>query len=76
MFDLSSEAGLPVSTTYRLLNELERYDLVYREGNGTVSLGVKAVALGRAAEARLHDRLVVPARPVVARAGGGTAEDR
>jgi DNA-binding IclR family transcriptional regulator len=32
---------------------------------GTVTLGTRVVALGRAAEARLRDQLVEPARPVI-----------
>lgn len=64
--DLAGEAGVPTSTTYRLLGELERHGLVQREPGGTVSLGIRVVALGRTAEARLRARLVAPAEPVMA----------
>jgi DNA-binding IclR family transcriptional regulator len=72
---LASDAGLPTSTTYRLLGALGRHGLVQRDG-GTVSLGTRVVALGRAAEARLHEQLVAPAAPVMealSRAWGETA---
>lgn len=55
---------MPASTTYRLLAELERYGLVQREPEKTVALGVRMVALGRVAEARVRERLVVPAARV------------
>jgi DNA-binding IclR family transcriptional regulator len=61
---LASDAGLPTSTTYRLLGALGRHGLVQRDA-GTVSLGTRVVALGRAAEARLREQLVVPAAPVM-----------
>lgn len=63
--DLAGEAGVPTSTAYRLLGELERHGLVQREASGTVSLGTRVVALGRAAEARLGQRLVAPAEPTM-----------
>ena len=58
---LASDAGLPTSTAYRLLAALERHGLVQRDAASTVSLGTRVVALGRAAEASLQERLVVPA---------------
>jgi DNA-binding IclR family transcriptional regulator len=72
---LASDAGLPTSTTYRLLGALGRHGLVQRDA-GTVSLGTRVVALGRAAEARLREQLVAPAAPVMeglARRWGETA---
>jgi DNA-binding IclR family transcriptional regulator len=72
---LASDAGLPTSTTYRLLGALGRHGLVQRDA-GTVSLGTRVVALGRAAEARLREQLVAPAAPVMealARRSGETA---
>jgi DNA-binding IclR family transcriptional regulator len=62
--ELASDAGLPTSTAYRLLTALGRHGLVQRDA-GTVSLGTRVVALGRAAEARLREALVVPAAPVM-----------
>ena len=64
---LASDAGLPTSTAYRLVAALERHGLVRRESGSTVSLGTRVVALGRAAEARLHDHLVAPAAPLMER---------
>ena len=59
--ELASDVGLPTSTAYRLVAALGRHGLVQRESGRTVSLGTRIVALGRAAEARLRERLVVPA---------------
>ena len=59
---LASDAGLPTSTAYRLLAALERHGLVQRDATSTVSLGTRVVALGRAAEASLQERLVEPGR--------------
>ena len=73
--ELASDAGLPTSTAYRLLSALGRHGLIQRDA-GTVSLGTRVVALGRAAEARLREVLVVPAGPVMeqlAREQGETA---
>jgi DNA-binding IclR family transcriptional regulator len=64
---IASDAGLPTSTAYRLLAALERHGLVRRESDRSVTLGTRVVALGRAAEARLRERLVVPAEPVMER---------
>ena len=64
---LASDAGLPTSTAYRLVAALERHGLVRREAGSTVSLGTRVVALGRAAEARLHEHLVAPAEPLMER---------
>ncbi|HEX5194947.1 MAG TPA: IclR family transcriptional regulator [Solirubrobacteraceae bacterium] len=65
--ELAAEAGMPTSTAYRLLAELEQYGLVQRSSERTVALGTRLVALGRTAEAALHERLVTPAEPVMAR---------
>jgi DNA-binding IclR family transcriptional regulator len=62
--ELASDAGLPTSTAYRLLSALGRHGLVQRD-SGTVSLGARVVVLGRAAEARLREQLVVPAAPIM-----------
>ncbi|HEY3729100.1 MAG TPA: IclR family transcriptional regulator [Solirubrobacteraceae bacterium] len=64
--ELASDAGMPTSTAYRLLAELEQHGLVQRDADRTVALGTRLVALGRAAEHGLHGRLVEPAREVMA----------
>jgi DNA-binding IclR family transcriptional regulator len=58
---LAGDAGMPTSTAYRLLAELEAHGLVTRAPDRTVTLGTRLVALGRTAEAGLHERLVAPA---------------
>lgn len=65
--ELAREAGMPTSTAYRLLAELERHDLVTRAADGSVALGVRLVALGRSAESALRERLVGPAAPIMDR---------
>jgi IclR family transcriptional regulator, KDG regulon repressor len=62
---LASDAGMPTSTAYRLIAELEQHGLVQRGPDKTVALGLRIVALGRAAEARVRERLVLPARPLM-----------
>jgi len=62
--ELASDAGLPTSTAYRLLGALGRHGLVQRDA-GTVTLGTRVVALGRAAEARLREQLIAPSQPVM-----------
>jgi DNA-binding IclR family transcriptional regulator len=64
--ELASEAGMPTSTAYRLLSELEQHGLVQRGADSTVALGTRLVALGRTAEAGLQVRLVAPAATVMA----------
>lgn len=64
--ELADGTGMPTSTTYRLVAELEQHGLVQRGPDSTVSLGTRLVALGRAAEAGLRDRLVAPAAPIMA----------
>jgi DNA-binding IclR family transcriptional regulator len=63
--ELASDTGMPISTAYRLLAELERHGLVQRTADRTVSLGTRVVALGRSAEAGLRERLVGPALEVM-----------
>jgi DNA-binding IclR family transcriptional regulator len=64
--ELATEAGMPTSTAYRLLAELEQHGLVSRGPDSTVALGTRLVALGRSAEAGLRERLVAPAAMVMA----------
>jgi DNA-binding IclR family transcriptional regulator len=63
--ELASEAGMPTSTAYRLLAELEQHGLVSRGPDSTIALGTRLVALGRTAEAGLRERLVEPATSVM-----------
>jgi IclR family KDG regulon transcriptional repressor len=64
---LASDAGMPTSTAYRLLAELEQHGLIARGADRTVALGTRLVALGRTAENGLRERLVAPAAPVMER---------
>jgi DNA-binding IclR family transcriptional regulator len=59
--ELAGAAGMPTSTAYRLLAELEAHGLVARGPDRSVALGTRLVALGRSAEAGLQERLVAPA---------------
>ncbi len=63
--ELASDAGMPTSTAYRLLAELEQHGLVVRGADRTVGLGTRLVSLGRSAEQVLQDRIVQPAREVM-----------
>ena len=72
--ELAADAGMPTSTAYRLLAELELYGLVQRSSDRTVTLGARLVALGRSAEAGLHERLVAPAEVVMMRLSERTGE--
>jgi IclR family transcriptional regulator, acetate operon repressor len=63
--ELATEAGMPTSTAYRLLAELEQHGLVQRGPDSTVALGTRLVALGRSAEAGLRERVVEPAAGVM-----------
>jgi DNA-binding IclR family transcriptional regulator len=63
--ELATEAGMPTSTAYRLLAELEQHGLVQRGPDSTIALGTRLVALGRTAEAGLRERLVEPAAAVM-----------
>lgn len=64
--ELASGAGMPTSTAYRLLAELEQHGLVKRRVDRTIALGIRLVVLGRSAEAELRERLVAPAMPLMA----------
>jgi DNA-binding IclR family transcriptional regulator len=63
--ELASDAGMPTSTAYRLLAELEQHGLIRRGPDRRVALGTRLVALGRTAEAGLHERVVEPASAVM-----------
>ncbi|MGO9886288.1 MAG: IclR family transcriptional regulator [Solirubrobacteraceae bacterium] len=72
--ELASDAGMPTSTAYRLLAELEQHGLVQRGAGRTVALGTRLVALGRTAEEALRERLVEPARDVMEQLSGQLGE--
>ena len=72
--ELAGAAGMPTSTAYRLLAELELHGLVQRGADRTVALGARLVALGRTAEAGLRERLVAPATRVMNALGGELGE--
>jgi DNA-binding IclR family transcriptional regulator len=63
--ELATEAGMPTSTAYRLLAELEQHGFVQRGPDSTVALGTRLIALGRTAEAGLRERVVDPAVAVM-----------
>jgi DNA-binding IclR family transcriptional regulator len=74
--ELAERCALPVSTTYRLLADLELHGLVAREGRRGVTLGVRVLELARSVEDRLDAALVQPAHDVMralAREHGETA---
>lgn len=74
--ELAVRCGLPASTTYRLLSDLEQHGLVTRDGRRGVTLGLRVLELARSVEDRLESALVAPARDVMtalARRHGETA---
>lgn len=72
--ELAGAVGMPTSTAYRLLGELEAHGLVARGPDRTVSLGTRLVALGRTAEAGLRERLVAPAAALMEELSHATGE--
>jgi DNA-binding IclR family transcriptional regulator len=72
--ELANGTGMPTSTAYRLLAELEQHGLVQRGGDRTVGLGARLVALGRTAEETLRERLVEPAKEVMEQLSEQTGE--
>jgi DNA-binding IclR family transcriptional regulator len=60
--ELAERAGLPVSSTYRLVQSLERHDFVERRPRRGVTLGLRVLELARRAEDRLEPALLEPAR--------------
>ena len=63
--ELAERAGLPASTTYRLVQDLEGHGLVARDGRRGLTLGLRVLDLARSVEARLQAGLVDPARDVM-----------
>jgi len=64
--ELAARCGLPSSTTYRLLADLELHGLVARDGRRGVTLGLRVLDFARSLEDRLEATLVQPARDVMA----------
>ena len=60
--DLAGRAGLPLSSTYRLVQSLERHGLVERRPRRGIALGLRVLELARRAEDRLGPALLEPAR--------------
>jgi DNA-binding IclR family transcriptional regulator len=63
--ELAERCGLPPSTTYRLLADLEQHGLVTRAGRRGTTLGLWILELARTVEDRLEAELVEPARTVM-----------
>jgi IclR family KDG regulon transcriptional repressor len=72
--ELAAEAGMPTSTTYRLLGQLEQHGLVSRGAGSTVALGTRLVALGRTAEAGWRERVVAPAAAIMTELSAAVGE--
>jgi DNA-binding IclR family transcriptional regulator len=62
---LARRAGLPLSTTYRLAQDLERHGLVTPANRDGLSLGLRAVDFAGTVETRIEATLVAPARDVM-----------
>jgi DNA-binding IclR family transcriptional regulator len=63
--ELAAHADLPLSSTYRLVESLERHGFVERRPRGTVALGLRVLELARHVEDRLSPSLLEPARPLM-----------
>ncbi|MGB0960149.1 MAG: IclR family transcriptional regulator [Halocynthiibacter sp.] len=71
--DIAPETGLPISTVHRLLTTLERRHFVQQNpANGTWSIGPRAHSIGESYT--LHDKLVLPARPILRKLRDRTRE--
>ncbi len=60
--ELAERAGLPLSSTYRLVQSLERHGFVERRPRRGIALGLRVLELARRAEDRLGPALLEPAR--------------
>jgi DNA-binding IclR family transcriptional regulator len=63
--ELAQRAGLPPSTAYRLVDELDAHGLVERDGGGGLALGLRLLELARRIEDRLAPSLLEPARGIM-----------
>ncbi len=64
--ELAERAGLPVSSTYRLVASLERHGFVERRPRRGVALGLRVLELARRLEDRLGPALLEPSRSPMA----------
>ena len=62
--ELARRAGLPSSTAYRLVDELEGHGLIERD-DGELGLGLRILELARRIEDRLAPSLLEPARGIM-----------
>ncbi len=72
--ELTGRTALPRATAHRLAVALEGHGLVTRTGDGRFSLGLRLVALGRAAGSQSHRSLAETAAPVLLRLRDRTGE--
>jgi DNA-binding IclR family transcriptional regulator len=63
--ELAEGADLPLSSTYRLVQALERHGFVERRPRGTITLGLRVLELASHVEDRLQPALLEPAVPVM-----------
>jgi IclR family acetate operon transcriptional repressor len=63
--ELAGRAGLPLSSTYRLVQSLERHGFVERLQRGKIALGLRVLELARHVEDRLRPSLLEPALPLM-----------
>jgi DNA-binding IclR family transcriptional regulator len=63
--ELSERTGLPLSSTYRLVQSLERHGFVERRPRGTIALGLRVLELARHVEDHLRPSLLEPALPLM-----------
>jgi DNA-binding IclR family transcriptional regulator len=63
--ELAEGAGLPLSSTYRLVQSLERHGFVERRPRGAITLGLRVLELASHVEDRLRPSLLEPAAPVM-----------
>jgi DNA-binding IclR family transcriptional regulator len=53
--EISQETGLPLSTTHRLLGELEEWDALQRDANGRYQIGLRLWELGQHAGRQVRE---------------------
>jgi DNA-binding IclR family transcriptional regulator len=53
--DLSTETGLPLSTTHRLIRELEEWGALQRDGRGRYQIGIRLWELGQHAGRQVRE---------------------
>jgi len=53
--DIAQESGLPLSTTHRLVKELEEWDALQRDANGRYQVGIRLWELGQHAGRQVRE---------------------